>query len=136
MPEVTVTAPLPPDDLLRSVFGFSMIRYKIYSCINFLFLVGALGILILVLWAVLFGDSTTADKIVKNIWPLLGLGGSSGGIGAYLRKLEQLEQVNLTHQHALSLIGQLSDKAKKDKAILDYIKTSSAAAARGAGSKA
>jgi hypothetical protein len=56
---------------------------------------------------------------MSNLWPMLGFGTGSGGIGLYMKRLDQQEQQTITFQQLLEEVRRMPESPHKQKAMLE-----------------
>lgn len=71
----------------------------------------------------LFDNNSRASAIIQShTWQVLGFTGGSGGIGLYMKRLNHMEQHNITVQQMMDNLERLPNSKQKEKLILDCVK--------------
>jgi hypothetical protein len=123
MPLASVSHLVPRGDITRAVSVVSLVRYMWITVLHYGFVTLAFVLTCLVIIETFFDvGSRTSAVVQSHLWQMFGFTGASGGLGAYLKFLDQNEQKNLRIQQLLDKIGRMPDSPRKEKYILECIK--------------
>src|ERR1035438_3745083 len=114
MPRASISTLPPKTDLTRSVGRVALLRFQWFTYLHLGFLTVSFLTFVVVIVEMFAGQgSSTALLVQSHLWPLLGFSGSSGGIGVYLKRLDQTEQHNMMDQQFLDALERLPASRQK-----------------------
>jgi hypothetical protein len=113
---------LPPErSLTRAVNKASAWRFYVVSSCHIALIVVATLLGILAAFVTVSDPPASLQHVADNIWPVLGTMLSSGGLGAFLMKMDQKEREHIRYHQALDILVQMPDSRAKEKAIIDLV---------------